>query len=67
MLRSDLIEKFRIEKHMSVKKFCELCGISRSAYYSFKNGKSMMINSIIKISLATKIKFSDLINFDDFR
>ena len=56
MIRTELIEDFRLKNKLTKIEFCKMCDISLKKYNSFLSGeKRVRIGTIRKICMATKI------------
>lgn len=60
-LNTQLIKNYLKENNLSITKFCEMCNIGRSSYYSFMRSNLRIKATIfVKIAKFTKNKVEDL-------
>lgn len=63
-LLGERIEELRIEKDLTMRKFAELCGISKSQANDLANGGvDFRYSTLVKIAKGLEMTVSELINF----
>lgn len=60
---AERIEYLRKQKSLTQEELAEKAGLNRSYFWDIEQGKNISIKTAYKISLALKVKLSDLFNF----
>ena len=55
LINKSLILNYIEEKKITISKFCDICGISKTTYYKIINGKNFVLLAIFKIARVIKV------------